>query len=367
MTASDADWMRAALALARRGLGQVAPNPSVGCVLVRDGIVVGRGHTAPGGRPHAETQALAEAGARSSGATAYVTLEPCAHHGMTPPCAEALVAAGISRCVVALEDPDPRVSGRGIAMLKASGIAVSIGLLADEAEAVTAGFLCRIRQGRPLVTLKLASTLDGRIATSTGESQWITSPASRRLGHLLRYQHDAVLVGSGTALADDPALTVRLPGLEAPPKLRIVIDSRLRTPLTQQLVRDAPRIPTVIITLDRGAPTRRQAFRDCGVDILELPPGPDGRVDLGAALQALGRSGLTSVLVEGGATLAAALLAAGLIDRIEWFRSAGLIGGDGLAAIGPLGITHLSGQIAGTRQAVRRVDEDLLETWAIRS
>ena len=210
----DLGHMRAALALARRGLGRVAPNPAVGCILVRDGIVVGRGWTQPGGRPHAETEALRRAGAAAAGAVAYVTLEPCAHHGSTPPCADALIAAGVSRVVVAIEDPDPRVAGRGLARLTAAGISVETGVCADEAGRLNAGFLKRIEHGLPLVTLKLATSLDGKIATHAGESQWITGEDARARGHLLRAQTDAIMIGSGTAQIDNPLLTCRLPGLE---------------------------------------------------------------------------------------------------------------------------------------------------------
>jgi diaminohydroxyphosphoribosylaminopyrimidine deaminase/5-amino-6-(5-phosphoribosylamino)uracil reductase len=361
----DIAWMRAALGLARRGLGLVAPNPAVGCILVRDGIVVGRGWTRPGGRPHAETEALAQAGAAAPGSTAYVTLEPCAHHGHTPPCAEALVAAGIGRCVVAIRDPDPRVAGRGLQILETAGIPVTLGVDAEAATRLNAGFLGRVATGRPLVTLKLASTLDGRIATHTGESRWITGEAARRVGHLLRREHDAVAVGSGTVLADDPALTVRLPGLDAPPPLRLVVDGRLRTPLTAQLVRTAPSVPTLLATLGPATGLRAEAFRACGVEVLELPADEDGALDLALWLGELGRRGLTRVLVEGGATLAATLLRRRLVDRIAWFRSPGLIGGDGLVAIKAFGVDRLADQVRGTLMTTQRVGEDLLETWSV--
>jgi diaminohydroxyphosphoribosylaminopyrimidine deaminase / 5-amino-6-(5-phosphoribosylamino)uracil reductase len=354
--------MRSALGLARRGLGRVAPNPAVGCVLVRDGVVVGRGWTQPGGRPHAETEALGRAGASARGATAYVTLEPCAHHGHTPPCVEALIAAGIARCVVAIEDPDARVAGRGLRRLREAGIAVSTGLLAEEAEAVNAGFLKRVRSGRPLVLLKLASSLDGRIATHSGESRWITGEPARQFSHLLRRSHDAVMVGSGTVLADDPELSVRLPGLDRAQPLRIVVDGRLRTPLTAKFVQQAPDHPSLILTLP-GDGLRHRAFIDCGVKLVEVAPDGDGNLDLDAALAELGRLGLTRVLVEGGATLAAALLRRGLVDRIAWFRSPGLIGGDGLAAVKPFGVDRLAEQARAIRLGVMRLGEDLLETF----
>src|SRR3984893_7773307 len=239
---ADLAAMRAALALAHRGLGTVWPNPSVGCVIVKDGRVVGRGSTQPRGRPHGETEALARAGAAARGATAYVTLEPCSYWGKTPPCADALIAAGLRRVVVALEDPDPRVAGAGIARLRAGGIGVEIGLGAAEAAEINAGFLQRVRLGRPLVTLKLATSLDGRIATAAGESRWITGPLARERGHLLRATHDAILVGTATVLADDPQLTCRLPGLVDRSPVRIVIDRQLRIPPSVRLIAEARQV-----------------------------------------------------------------------------------------------------------------------------
>ena len=266
----DRHHMQAALALGRRGLGSTWPNPSVGCVLVRDGRVVGRGTTAPGGRPHAEAVALAMAGPAARGATAYVTLEPCSHHGQTPPCADALVAAGVARVVIAGNDPDPRVDGAGIARLRAAGVEVLTGLLTPEADAQQAGFLDRIRSGRPMVTLKLATTLDGRIATRTGASQWITGPDARRAAHALRGRHDAVMVGIGTVLADDPDLTCRIPGFRRTPIVRIVLDSTLRTPPTARLVTTAADQPTWII---HGSDARRHPPR--GVAAARRPADPD--------------------------------------------------------------------------------------------
>jgi diaminohydroxyphosphoribosylaminopyrimidine deaminase / 5-amino-6-(5-phosphoribosylamino)uracil reductase len=334
--------MRAALALARRGLGRSWPNPAVGCVLVKEGRVVGRGWTQPGGRPHAETEALRRAGFLARGATAYVTLEPCSHYAQTPPCAEALVQAGISRAVVAMEDPDPRVSGRGIAKLEHGRIAVSLGVGENEAAEINAGFLLRIREKRPLVTLKLAMTLDGRIATRTGESRWITGEAARARAHLLRAQHDAVIVGSGTVLADDPLLNVRLPGLERRSPLRVVLDGRMRLPLTSALVVGAGQTPTWLITLEGGERLRRHAYLDCGVTVLELPASADESLDLKRVMRHLADKGLTRVLVEGGARLAAALLRERLVDRLAIFRASSIIGGDGLPAAAGFGLDRLA-------------------------
>jgi diaminohydroxyphosphoribosylaminopyrimidine deaminase/5-amino-6-(5-phosphoribosylamino)uracil reductase len=363
--------MAAALALARRGLGRTAPNPAVGCVLVRPGpvggpvggTVVGRGWTQPGGRPHAETEALARAGAAARGAIAYVTLEPCAHTGRTPPCADALVAAGIGRAVVALGDPDPRVDGKGNARLRAAGIAVTEGVCAAEAAALNEGFLLRQRHGRPLVTLKLATTLDGRIALASGESRWITGPAARRRGHLLRAEHDAILVGSGTALADDPDLTCRLPGLEDRSPLRIVADARLRLPSNARLVRGAAEVPTWLATVE-GHPAEGLApYQAAGVEIVPVDAGPGGGLEATSLLSALGARGLTRLLVEGGGRLAAALLEAGLVDRLAWFRAGAVIGGDGRPAVAGLALRELAAAPRFRREAVLPLGDDLLETY----
>ena len=341
-SAADRGHMAAALVLARRGLGQVWPNPAVGCVLVQDGRVVGRGWTQPGGRPHAETEALRRAGEAARGATAYVSLEPCAHHGRTPPCAEALLAARIQRCVVACEDPDPRVAGRGISLLQTAGVAVEVGLLGDEARALNAGFLKRQAEGRPLVTLKLAQSLDGGIATAAGESRWITGEAARRHAHLLRAEHDAVMVGSGTALADDPRLTVRVAGLEGRRPVRIVADGRLRLPLTAALVASAREQPTWLLTRHDSDRLRREAFAGAGVEVIALSTHAEELLDLRAGLQALGERGLTRVLVEGGGVLAAGLLAAGLVDRLALYRAPIVLGADARPAVAPLGLEQLA-------------------------
>lgn len=355
--------MRAALALARRSLGNTWPNPAVGCVLVRDGRVVGRGWTAPGGRPHAEAVALAQAGDLARGATAYVTLEPCSHHGRTPPCADALVAAGMARAVVACGDPDPRVDGRGVAALRAAGIEVAVGLMADEAEALQAGFLARVRLGRPMVTLKLASTLDGRIATRTGESQWITGPEARRAAHALRGQHDAVLAGVGTVLADDPELTCRIPGYRKTPDLRVVVDSRLRTPAAARLAATAATVPTWFLHRADADAGRAQALRDAGARLIEVA-GAEGGVDLAAGMQALGAAGLTRVLVEGGAQVAGGLLRLGLVDRIAWFHAPGVMGGDGWPAAQAFGTAALRDMPRFRRVDSRPVGDDMLTEFS---
>jgi diaminohydroxyphosphoribosylaminopyrimidine deaminase/5-amino-6-(5-phosphoribosylamino)uracil reductase len=339
-SSTDEQHMRAALTLAARGLGSTWPNPSVGCVIVRDGRVVGRGHTRPGGRPHAETEALRAAAPHTRGATAYVTLEPCCHWGRTPPCTDALIAAGIARVVVALRDPDPRVDGVGLQRLRDAGIAVEVGLLEEEARRINAGFAKRLERRLPLVTLKLATTLDGRMATRTGESQWITGPEARRLAHALRGTHDAVMAGSGTVLADDPELTCRLPGFASIPTVRVVADARLRTPLAARLFNAAA--PAWIATRPGHAPASLAALRQQGAEIVEVPAAGAAGLDLEALLRALTGRGITRLLVEGGAVLGAALLRAGMVDRLAWFTAPALMGGDGLAGLESLGVAHLA-------------------------
>ncbi|NDE90590.1 MAG: bifunctional diaminohydroxyphosphoribosylaminopyrimidine deaminase/5-amino-6-(5-phosphoribosylamino)uracil reductase RibD, partial [Alphaproteobacteria bacterium] len=313
---TDTAYMKIALNLGARMLGRVAPNPAVGCVLVKDDVIVGRGVTQAGGRPHAETQAIAQAGEHARGATAYVTLEPCSHHGKTAPCSESLIAAGVSRVVATMEDPDPRVSGKGFAMLRAAGIDVTCGVLAEEAAFQQEGFLKRIKHGRPMFTLKLASTLDGRIATESGESRWITGETARYFVHTLRSNHDAVMVGIGTVLADDPELTCRLPGLEHTSPIRIVVDRRLSIPLDAKLLKEAGEKPLWIITREKSDSGKIKELEKRGANVITVPTNDDGYIDLGVAARKLGEQGLTRVLVEGGAYLAAALIKDGVIDRL---------------------------------------------------
>jgi diaminohydroxyphosphoribosylaminopyrimidine deaminase / 5-amino-6-(5-phosphoribosylamino)uracil reductase len=356
--------MRAALALARRSLGRTWPNPSVGCVIVRDGGVIARGRTQEGGRPHAEADAIAHAGEPLKGATVYVTLEPCSHHGRTPPCADALVAAGVARVVSALEDPDPRVKGQGHARLKAAGIAVEVGEGAAQAAEINAGFLLRVQAGRPLFHLKLASSLDGRIATASGESRWITGEAARADGQRLRATHDAILVGSGTAAADDPDLTCRLPGLAGRSPVRIVLDSKARLAPTSKLATTARQVPVWLVCTSAAPAAAREVLNEAGVEIVEVSAGRDGRVDVAAAGQALGARGLTRVLVEGGGQVAAAFLKAGLVDRISSYRAGLVLGGDGRSAIGELGFNRLDFAPRFRLVSARSLAGDTLESWA---
>jgi diaminohydroxyphosphoribosylaminopyrimidine deaminase/5-amino-6-(5-phosphoribosylamino)uracil reductase len=362
---TDLDHMRAALVLAQRGLGNVWPNPSVGCVIVRDGQVMGRGWTQPGGRPHAEIEALARAGERARGATAYVTLEPCCHWGRTPPCTDALIAAGIARAVVALRDPDPRVNGEGFSRLRATGITVEEGLCEAEARHLNAGFFRRVNDRRPLVTLKLATTLDGRIAARNGQTRWITGETARKQVHMMRGRHDAVMVGSGTALADDPDLTCRIPGLvparpDGPSPVRVVVDGRLRLPLTARLVATARQHPTWVVTLEGAERLRRRALEDAGVIVLPVRPDAGKRPDMHETLAALAGRGITRVLAEGGATLAATLLQAGLADRLAWFHAGTVMGADGRAAVEPFGDGSLAALARFRRVGSVPVGEDTL-------
>ncbi len=359
---TDAGWMRVALGLARRGLGRVWPNPAVGCVLVKDGVVVGRGRTADGGRPHAEVRALAEAGAAALGATAYVTLEPCAHTGRTPPCTGALIAAGVARVVVAVGDPDPRVDGRGVAALRQAGITVDVGCLAVEAAEVNRGFLMRLAEGRPMLTLKLAASLDGRIATAAGESRWITGAAARAAVHLMRAQSDAVLVGAGTARADDPRLDVRGLGIDAQP-VRVVASAGLALPRDGHLARTAGQVPLWLVHGPAAPLAAREGWEAGGALLIEVPEHGAGGLDLMALMRSLGARGVTRVLCEGGGRLAAALMQAGLVDELVWHGAGLALGADGLPAVGALEIAALAGAPRFTLAQVRTLGPDVASRW----
>jgi diaminohydroxyphosphoribosylaminopyrimidine deaminase/5-amino-6-(5-phosphoribosylamino)uracil reductase len=355
----DLNFMRAALALGRRGLGTTWPNPSVGCVLVRDGRVVGRGYTGSGGRPHAEPTALSIAGEAARGATAYVTLEPCCHWGQTPPCTDALIQAGVARVVIAALDPDKRVDSQGVARLREAGIIVEHGLLESEAREDLEGFFRRVMQERPMVTLKLATTLDGKIATATGESQWITGPEARRMAHVLRGRHDAVLAGVGTVMADNPELTCRVAGFRPMPVVRVIVDSHLRTPLTSKLAQTAADVPLWFLVRDGVDRARRDAFIDLGAKVIDIASGEAG-IDLTDGLTALAQEGLTRVLVEGGGQVAASLIRAGCVDRIAWFHAPAVMGGDGWPGVQGFGIEKLAMMPRFVRYRVTPLGDDVL-------
>ena len=338
-TVDDQRHMARAIQLAWQGLYTTSPNPRVGCVLVKDGVVVGEGFHLRAGEGHAEVNALAAAGEQARGATAYVTLEPCSHQGQTPPCADALIAAGVARVVAAVQDSDPRVSGEGFARLRAAGVEVTTGVCSEEAHRDLAGFFLKVEQGRPWLTLKLATSLDGRIATATGESKWITGPAARRAVHLLRATHDAVMVGGGTARADDPQLNVR--GFPVPVQpVRVVVSRFLDLPLMGQLARTAREVPVWICHGPDVQPEMRRTWEGLGARLFPCRLS-QGRVDASAALHALGAAGLTRVFCEGGGQLAASLLSADLVDELHLFSAGVALGAEGHPGLGALGIARL--------------------------
>jgi diaminohydroxyphosphoribosylaminopyrimidine deaminase/5-amino-6-(5-phosphoribosylamino)uracil reductase len=330
----DLRFMTLALALGRRGLGRTWPNPAVGAVIVKDGAIVGRGWTQPGGRPHAEVEALRRAGNTARGATLYVTLEPCSHFGKSPPCADAIVAAGLARVVSALEDPNPEVAGSGHARLRAAGIVVDVGVGEAEARRDHAGHTRRMKDGRPHVMLKLAMSADGKVAAAGRQPVSITGEAARERVHLIRAQSDAILIGIGTALADDPMLTCRLSGMAAASPVRVVLDSTLRLPLNLRLVQSARDVPVWVIAGLEAPRAAEQNLRALGMDVLRVEPA-NGRLEVAAVLKLLAERGITRLLVEGGPTVAAAFLAADLVDEAMLLVSPKLVGADGIDAFNP--------------------------------
>lgn len=319
----DERHMGHALRLAERAVGRVAPNPAVGCVIVNDGVVVGRGSTAPGGRPHAETIALEQAGTRTKGSTTYVTLEPCAHQGVTPPCADALVEAGVARVVAAVADPDPRVNGAGFAKLESAGVAVTHGVCEDEARALNAGFFLRIERGRPLVALKSAESADGFVAAAEPGEKWITSEEARRHGHLLRAKHDAILIGIETAIADDPLLTCRLEGMEDRSPVRVVLDSHLRLPVDSKLIKSTYEHRLIVFASSRETAARAatSTVGTANMEFVFVDADENGRLDLAKVLAALGERGITRLLVEGGPRVQQSFIAGGFVDVVYRYRA----------------------------------------------
>ncbi|MBM6595521.1 bifunctional diaminohydroxyphosphoribosylaminopyrimidine deaminase/5-amino-6-(5-phosphoribosylamino)uracil reductase RibD [Microvirga pudoricolor] len=334
---TDRRLMALALTLGERNLGRTWPNPSVGAVVAdEDGsLIVAGGATQPGGRPHAERVALASAGEAARGRTLYVSLEPCSHHGKSPPCSDAVIASGIRRVVSAIEDPDDRVAGRGHALLRAAGISVEVGCLADRARRSHRGHMTRVTKGRPAVTVKLARTTEGFAGSRSGPRLLITGEDARARVHLMRAHADAIMVGIGTILADDPFLDVRLPGLESRSPIRIVIDSGLRTPVGSRIVGDSGRVPTWIVTTAGASFEAERAFVASGAEVLRVEPDAAGRVDLGQALQLLGARGLTRVFCEGGPELANALARADLIDELTLATGRSARGQGDVPALGP--------------------------------
>lgn len=363
--AADARFTALAVSLGARGLGRVWPNPAVGCVIVNGGRIVGRGRTADGGRPHAEPLAIAQAGEACRGATAYVSLEPCAHVGKSPPCTEALIAAGIARVVIPVEDPDPRVAGQGVARLRNAGITVDLLPHAVAAD-VHRGFFTRISKGRPMVTLKIASSIDGRIATATGESQWITGADARRAVHAMRMRHDAVLVGGGTARADDPTLTVRGLGTDHQP-VRIVASRSANLPRPSRLVTTIDEGPVWLVHGDRPGDVGEQAksqWADDGVELIAVPAVAAGQLDMDAMLAQLGDRGLTRIFCEGGGSLSASLLQAGLVDELIVFAAGFGIGAEGQPSLGALNLSHLKDATRFRLMETRSVGNDVMTRWS---
>jgi diaminohydroxyphosphoribosylaminopyrimidine deaminase/5-amino-6-(5-phosphoribosylamino)uracil reductase len=338
--AADLRFMQLALALGRRGMGNTWPNPAVGAVLVRDGVIVGRGWTQPGGRPHAETEALKRAGRAARGATLYVTLEPCSHHGKTPPCAEAILRAGVARVVSALDDPNPEVAGRGHALLRERGVPVETGLCANQAARAHAGHIRRMAGHRPHVVLKLAVSSDGKAGAPGRRPVPITGEAARSRVHLMRAQADAIMVGVGTVLADDPVLNTRLPGMSDRSPVRLILDARLRTPLATATVGMARDIPTWIFCAPAASAMAETILRARGVEVFRVA-AQDGRLDLSQVLRTLAERGITRLMVEGGPTVAAQLVQANLVDEAALFQSPNEMG-EGIDALDGLPLTALT-------------------------
>ena len=356
---ADERLMRLALSIGSRGLGTTWPNPAVGCIIVKNGRVLGRGWTQTGGRPHAEQMALAQAGRAAKGATTYVTLEPCAHTGKTSPCTDALIDAGIGCVVAATKDPDPRVAGKGFEKLQAAGILFRSGVLEAEAQKANIGFLSRIIKNRPAITLKLANSLDAKIATKTGESQWITGAASRAYVHYLRATHDAVMVGSGTSLADDPSLTVRLSGLEGRRPVRIVLDSNLSTPLNSHIGQTTQDIP---VWLCHGSNAERKNWSQTNAELIECASDSDG-LHLTDVLTKLAAKGITRVFCEGGGKLAASLIHEGYVDRLITITAGIAIGSDGTPNLGKLGVDTLTQAPRFKLVSHLHLGDDLMSEW----
>jgi diaminohydroxyphosphoribosylaminopyrimidine deaminase / 5-amino-6-(5-phosphoribosylamino)uracil reductase len=363
--AADQRFMQLALVLGRRGQGRTWPNPAVGAVVVKDGVIVGRGWTQPGGRPHAEPVALSRAGEAARGATLYVTLEPCSHVGKSPPCADAIIAAGIKRVVSAIEDPNPEVAGQGHARLGAAGIAVDIGLGALEAARDHAGHFRRIRDKRPHVILKLAVSADDRIGAAGRKPVAISGEAAKARVHLLRAQCDAVLVGIGTVQADDPLLTCRLPGMEARSPVRVVLDRALRIAGTSRLVHSARTTPLWVMTSNLSEAPAAMKLGAAGAQVIRVPTTstPPPGLDLMGVLRALAEKGITRLLVEGGARVASSLVAAGLVDEVWLFRGPDTIGDDGVAALEALPLSAITGSPAFKQRASETLQNDTLTIY----
>jgi diaminohydroxyphosphoribosylaminopyrimidine deaminase / 5-amino-6-(5-phosphoribosylamino)uracil reductase len=363
--AADQRFMELALTLGRRGQGRTWPNPAVGAVVVRDGVIVGRGWTQAGGRPHAEPEALARAGEAARGATLYVTLEPCSHIGKSPPCADAIIAAGIARVVSAIEDPNPEVAGQGHARLRAAGITVDVGLGAVEAAHDHAGHFRRVRDKRPHVILKLALSSDDKIGAAGRKPLAISGEAAKARVHLLRAQCDAILVGVGTVLSDDPLLTCRLPGMEARSPVRVVLDRSLRIPGTSRLVHSARETPLWVMTSSLAEAPAATKLGAAGAEVIRIATATTASpgLDLAAVLHALSEKGITRLLVEGGARVASSFVAAGLVDEAWLLHGPDLVGADGVSALDALPLTTITQSPAFKVRASETLQKDTLTVY----
>ena len=359
----DQRFMQLALTLGRRGLGRTWPNPAVGAVVVKDEVIVGRGWTQPGGRPHAEVVALARAGPAARGATLYVTLEPCSHFGKSPPCADAIIAAGIARVVAAVEDPNPEVAGKGLAKLRAAGIAVDVGRCAAAAARDHAGHFRRMREHRPHVVLKLAVSADEKIAAAGGKPIAITGEAARRRVHLLRAQSDAILVGIGTVLADDPLLTCRLPGMEKRSPVRVVLDNGLRIPGDSRLVHTARETPLWVMASELAEAPAAAKLGAAGAQVFRLAPRDKPGLDPLAVLHMLSDKGITRLMVEGGSRVASSFVAAGLVEEVWLLRGPDAVGAEGIAALDALPLTAITQSPAFRVRASETLDKDALTIY----
>ena len=363
MLLDDAKWMEIALRLADRNIGNVCPNPSVGCLIVNGDRIVGRGWTQAGGRPHAEVMALEQAGEKSIGATVYTTLEPCSHYGKTPPCSDSLISARIKRLVGAVKDPDPRVDGKGFSKLRDAGIEVVEGILESKAIELNRGFIARVTKKLPFVTLKMAMSIDSRIATKTGDSKWITCEKARYSSHFLRSKHDAILTGIGTVLSDNPILNTRISGLENRSPTRIIMDTKLRLPVDSQIVSTATEYKTIICTTGAAEKSKKKHIESFGLQVVTLTGNKSGRVSLIETLEFLAAKGINSVLVEGGGILSTEFLRSDLIDELLVYRAPIVLGGDGRAAVEGLGVSDLSAAAAFERTGIASIGTDLMETY----
>ncbi len=358
VSSPDIHHMKSAIAMARRGIGRTAENPSVGCVIVKDGCIIARARTSDGGRPHAERGALEQVGEAARGATLYVTLDPCTHHGQTPPCTDAIIQAGVKRVVIGAADVDPRVHGKSVKTLQDAGIEVTTDVLSEECRSVNIGFFTRIEQSRPYITLKTACTLDGKIATRSGQSKWITGELARKSVHQLRSRHDAILVGIETVIADDPALTTRLDGIEHK-SARIVLDTDLRTPVNSQLVKTAKQAPVHIFYTQTS--NSHDPLIEAGASLHKVP-----KHDLGSVLECLADIGTNRLLVEGGASVHTSFLKQGLFDELHLYRAPTCLGADGLSVINAMNITELANRL--DLQCVERktLGQDCFEIYKVK-